>query len=150
MVTFICFHVDKCFLRSCYFITISLTFAKYEKLINSLLYNALCCVKYRNFTQFHGVRHSLWKGTVSGDSTETMRKLCLSTKFPHHEIMWNYGILRSAPHSVIEDADDQRNIHDDVKLSNLRKCFKRRCFENFKNFSWNYPWSSLNYRLASF
>ena len=95
MVTFICFHVDKCFLRSFYFITISLTFAKYEKLINSLLYNALCCVKYHNFTQFHGVRHSLWKGTVSGDSTETMRKLCLSTKFPHHEIMWNYGILRS-------------------------------------------------------
>ena len=25
-----------------------------------------------------------------------MRKLCLSTKFPHQEIRWNYGILRSA------------------------------------------------------
>ena len=24
-----------------------------------------------------------------------MRKLCLSTKFPHQEIRWNYGILRS-------------------------------------------------------
>ena len=24
-----------------------------------------------------------------------MRKLCLSTKFPHHEIRWNYDILRS-------------------------------------------------------
>ena len=34
----------------------------------------------------------LWKGAVS---PETMRKLCLSTKFPHHEIRWNYGILRS-------------------------------------------------------
>ena len=25
-----------------------------------------------------------------------MRKLCLSSKFPHQEIRWNYGILRSA------------------------------------------------------
>ena len=32
---------------------------------------------------------------VSDDSPETMRKLCLFTKFPHHEIRWNYGILRS-------------------------------------------------------
>ena len=29
-------------------------------------------------------------------SPETMRKLCLSTKFPHHDIRWNYCILRSA------------------------------------------------------
>ena len=26
---------------------------------------------------------------------ETMRKLCLSTKFPHQEVTWNYGIFRS-------------------------------------------------------
>ena len=32
---------------------------------------------------------------VSGELPETMRKLCLSTKFPHQEIRWNYGILRS-------------------------------------------------------
>ena len=32
---------------------------------------------------------------VSGDSPETMWKLCLSTKFSHQEIRWNYGILRS-------------------------------------------------------
>ena len=38
------------------------------------------CVKYGNFTWF---------------PSETMRKLCLSTKFPRHEIGWNYGILRS-------------------------------------------------------
>ena len=31
----------------------------------------------------------------SYDSPETMRKLCLSAKFPHQEIRWNYGILRS-------------------------------------------------------
>ena len=32
---------------------------------------------------------------VSGDSPETMRKLFLSTKFPHQEIRWNYGIFCS-------------------------------------------------------
>ena len=50
------------------------------------------CVKYRNFTWFHDVE-ILWKGI--GDSLETMRRLRLSTKFPHHEIRWNYDILRS-------------------------------------------------------
>ena len=29
------------------------------------------------------------------ESPETMQKLCLSTKFRHHEIRWNYGILSS-------------------------------------------------------
>ena len=40
----------------------------------------------------------VWKfcgKTVSGESPETMRKLCLSTKFPHHEVKWNDGILCS-------------------------------------------------------
>ena len=35
----------------------------------------------------------LWKDT--GKTPGTLRKLCVSTKFPHHEIRWNYGILRS-------------------------------------------------------
>ena len=35
---------------------------------------------YGNFVERHSFR------IVSGDSPETMRKLCLSTKFPHHEI----------------------------------------------------------------
>ena len=30
-----------------------------------------------------------------GESPETMRKLCLSTKFPHQEIKWNYDIFLS-------------------------------------------------------
>ena len=30
---------------------------------------------------------------ASGESPETMRKLCLSKKFPHQEIRWNYGIF---------------------------------------------------------
>ena len=38
-----------------------------------------------NFVERHSFR------IVSGDS----RKLCLFTKFPHHEIRWNYGISRS-------------------------------------------------------
>ena len=38
-------------------------------------------------------RHSFC--IVSGESPETMRKLCLSTKFSHQEIRWNYDILRS-------------------------------------------------------
>ena len=32
---------------------------------------------------------------VSGDSHETIRKLCLSTKFPHQKTTWNYGMLCS-------------------------------------------------------
>ena len=32
---------------------------------------------------------------VSGESPETLRKLFLSTKFPHQEIRWNFCVLRS-------------------------------------------------------
>ena len=32
------------------------------------------------------------------DLSETLRKLCLSTKFPHQEITWNIGVLRSGEH----------------------------------------------------
>ena len=42
------------------------------------------CVKCRNFTNF-----LVWK-------------LCLSTKFPHQEIRWNYGILRSVCNCIIK------------------------------------------------
>ena len=38
-------------------------------------------------------RHSFC--IVSGDSPEILRKLCVFTKFTHHEIRWNFGILRS-------------------------------------------------------
>ena len=33
---------------------------------------------------------------ASGESPETLRKLCLSKKIPHQEIRWNLGILCSA------------------------------------------------------
>ena len=32
---------------------------------------------------------------VSSDSPETSQKLYIFTKFPHQEIRWNFGILRS-------------------------------------------------------
>ena len=32
---------------------------------------------------------------VSGESPETMQKLCLSAKCPHQEVRWNYGIFHS-------------------------------------------------------
>ena len=37
-----------------------------------------------------------------GKSPETMRKLCLSTKFPHQKIRCSYGILRSASYADLE------------------------------------------------
>ena len=33
---------------------------------------------------------------ISGESPETTQKLFLSSKFPHQEIRWNYGIFCSA------------------------------------------------------
>ena len=44
---------------------------------------------FGNFVVKHSFR------IVSGESPETMRKLCLSTKFSHQEIRWNNDILRS-------------------------------------------------------
>ena len=44
------------------------------------------CVKYPNFSLFPAAK-ILWKGTVPVEfRAETLRKLCLSTKFPHQEI----------------------------------------------------------------
>ena len=45
----------------------------------------------------------LWKGTVSAEFRANRRKLCLSTKCPHQEIRWKFGILRSVAHCVNED-----------------------------------------------
>ena len=46
----------------------------------------------------------LWKTTVFvvlDDPLETLRKMCLSTTFPHQEIRWNYGTLRNAKVSSV-------------------------------------------------
>ena len=54
------------------------------------------------------------------DSPETMRKLCLSTKFPHQEIRWNYGILRSVNGFWPQMFDKIFNIPLNIKkLSNI-------------------------------
>ena len=46
-------------------------------------------------------RHSF--RIVSGDSPKTLQKLCLSIKFIHQEIRWNYGILQvwNSNHEII-------------------------------------------------
>ena len=52
-----------------------------------------------------------WKAQFpifSGESPETIWKLCLSTKFPHHEIGWNYGILRS---DTVCNLQRQHGVH---------------------------------------
>ena len=49
-----------------------------------------------NLTWFPGVE-ILWRGTVSAYFRAIWSKLCrncLSTKFPHQEIRWNYDIFR--------------------------------------------------------
>ena len=51
----------------------------------------------------------LWKRWVSAEFRanrewlETLRKLYFSTKFPHQEIRWNFGILRSVECSLKVD-----------------------------------------------
>ena len=47
-----------------------------------------------------------WKLTYS---PETIRKLCLSAKFPHQEIRWNYGIFRS-----VSVSRDQRKWFENI------------------------------------
>ena len=56
----------------------------------------------RKIPEFHLI---FWSGNfverhrfirVSGDLPKTLRKLCLSAKFPPQEIRWNLNILRSA------------------------------------------------------
>ena len=49
-------------------------------------------------------RHSFH--IVSSNLPETMWKLCLSTKFPHQEIKWNYGILHSVSRFFILISQD--------------------------------------------
>ena len=47
----------------------------------------------RKKVSWKNVRRSLF--LAKSQSPENMRKLCLSTKFPLHEVRWNYGILGS-------------------------------------------------------
>ena len=62
------------------------------------------CKKYRNFIWFSGVEisrkdtpHSF--GRVARNYAET----CLSAKFPHQEIRWNFGIFRSENSFILRE-----------------------------------------------
>ena len=46
------------------------------------------------------------------DSSETVRKLCLSTNIPHQKIWWNYGIFCSA--SLSENNPQIRESHENI------------------------------------
>ena len=45
--------------------------------------------------EFHSVSYAVQYAQYLWKSPETMEKLRLSTKFPHQEIWWHYGIFRS-------------------------------------------------------
>ena len=45
----------------------------------------------------------VWEFCRQAQFLHRMRKLCLSAKFPHQEIRWNYDIFRSIPSFKIEE-----------------------------------------------
>ena len=47
-----------------------------------------------NFVEGHSFRR------VSSDCPETLRKLCLSKKFPYQEIRWNFDVLSNVKSSI--------------------------------------------------
>ena len=53
-----------------------------------------------------------------------MRELCLSTKFPHKEIRWNYGILRS---------ENQRNSYSGIFVVRCAIQYHMHNLKNVKN-----------------
>ena len=60
-------------------------------ILNTILSNYWC----RSFVKMHSFR------VVSDDPPETMRNLCLSAKFSHEEIRWNYNIFRRVYFPII-------------------------------------------------
>ena len=70
-------------------------------------------------------------------SPETMRKLCLSAKFPYQEIRWNYGILRSVYYksgsAFWYDADVTKlEIYYKVTRNNpFYSAYIRKFFQNY-------------------
>ena len=75
----------------------------------------------RNFVETHNT-HS-----VSGESPETPRKLCVYTKFPNQEIKWNFAILRSA---VLPKVVNIRSVHGNemsIKCNNIKSYSSINC-----------------------
>ena len=58
----------------------------------------------------------------SGEFPESVQKLCLSTKFRHQEIRWNYSIFRSVRHFVNIEMIIV-NLCNDCWNDVLRECF---------------------------
>ena len=50
---------------------------------------------------------------VSRDSPKTLRKLYVSSKFPHQEIRWNIAILRSVFNNIFESS--QKDIVKNIR-----------------------------------
>ena len=63
-------------------------------------------------------RHSMER------NRQTMRKLCLSAKFSHQEIRWNYGIFRSVnkTHDNIQHQQKQVNQIGATTMKQINKC----------------------------
>ena len=98
----------------------------------------------------------LWKGTVS-ESPETMRKLCLSAKFPHQEIRWNYGTLRSVSASIptkvlqiiTKDICILLTDYINSSISNGQFQTQPKMTDAVSIFKKDSPFDKANYRLTS-
>ena len=69
---------------------------KLQKLQVNRKMPSLYCIKYRNLILSWNIVETYSSRRVSGESLETLQKLCVCTKFPHQQIRLNFGILRSA------------------------------------------------------
>ena len=68
---------------------------------------------------------------VSGDSTESLRATCVSTKFPHQETRWNFSILFSTWFNKMTFAQTARTWYITfwkVFFSNTKNSFTRKTF----------------------
>ena len=71
---------------------------------------------------------------VSGESPETMRKLCLSTKFPHQGIRWNYGISRCvilSPWTIPYQAILIKKLKIQFNIKRIRLCHTQHTWSHF-------------------
>ena len=68
---------------------------------------------------------------VWGESPETIRNLCLCTKFPHQEIRWNYDILRiglvCTNHGTVPNCAISRTEISFLICSKLTVQFQKPC-----------------------
>ena len=87
--------ISRCILAKWAFIEIVGMFVGYYNFFSSFLilgFTAKNAVLSPNFLVWKFCGKAQFR-IVSGESPKTMRKLCLSIKFPHQEIRWKYGIF---------------------------------------------------------